>query len=374
MLLIISVAWAGLNAAKVEKFVDQGKADKGWALCKEAMETGGIPASAMDACGAAAYALIKPTSGDKPTADQLDEFVVKWGTTASGIQAKQLAAKQRLSEAGERVDKLAEVYTKYPDTQGGTQALDKAWTITQSIGTAGGWRQYARYFPTSPRQKEAVDNELAFAFTEAEQMNTATGWKYLLDTWPMHPRRVEAEQKVKDLAYNEAVTAGPNALLVWAEKNPTDPRAEGVKATALTGMLRLVVVGVSGEQREVVDGGVLLPGEDALKAYAPNGAQVRLELEDAAGATTIATLALPKALRDAGMPADKLPDGSVLTTPHSDGTISVTLPSMFCQPAAGDWMLHVSTRDTDRAWKIVPPDTCIAIVDGTVPEPAKKRR
>lgn len=373
MLLFISVAFAGLNPDRVQKLVDSGKPDKAWDLCDEtAKKAGMIPSDAMDACANAAYGVL--TAAGTSSADDLDAFAIKWSTTAAAVQAKQAAAKLRLADAGQQIDKLAAVTAKYPDTQAGKEAMDQAWTLTDAIHTAGGWRQYAQLFPTSPRQQEAVQKEMDLAYDEAAALGTEAGWSYFLESWPMHPRRSDAKKALDDLRYTTAVAAGDAALLAWADAHPDDARAVEAKAKALASMMSVTIVGQDGEERAAGNEIKLAAGEDGLHVAGPKGLQVRLTLDDKVGSDSV-EVALPDLLRTAGLPDDRLPDGSLLTTPRFDGTVGVTLPNYFCQPPSSTWTLRAKSGDLERSWVVTTPTSCVQMVDEIIAAtPVKKKK
>lgn len=372
LILLTAVALAkGPSAEKVLKYVEKGDLDKAWSMCEAAVGDGGIDAGApTEACATAALALLRAQNKDNVTADQLDSFVQRWGLTAAGKEAKELAARTRLTAAGTRIVALADVVARYPDSQAAKEATELAWTQTELIHTAGGWRAYAEQFPNAPRRTEAVENAQQAAFEEADEYNTVGSWTHFIETWPLHPRRAEAEEKRLGLQRKEAEAKGPEALAAF---NAAHPELAGAAPTVAVAAFAVYVPDATGKPVEIGTSGTDLPeAQRRLWVKAPAGARINLTLDGSGGARAY-DLALPVLLRDAGLDIDSVPTPSLGLSTMQDGTVAVALPAELCNPGTGElWTLSVESGDQRRNATLRPAETCLAMAGQLQPK-GKKR-
>lgn len=363
----------GPSADKVLKYVDKGDFSKAWSYCEAAVADGGIDAGApTEACATAALGLLR-AQNTTVSADNLDTFVQRWGLTSAGKEARQLAARTRLSAAGTRIVALADVVARYPDSEAAAEAMKTAWTQTELIHTAGGWRAFADQFPTSPRRSEAVELAQGLAFQEAEEYNTVSAWKHFIDTWPLHQRRSEAEERLTALEYAAARAAGPEAQAAYEAAHPN-----AVPTTAAVEVIlpdiQVYVPDDSGNPVEVSNRSVNLPSaQRRIWVRAKSGAKLSLGL-DGPGGTRTPEMALPTILRDAGLSIDDVPTkftNAVTTMP--DGTLAVTLPAEMCNPGGAEaWIIAIESGGERRNVTLVPAESCAEMAEQLKPK-ARKR-
>lgn len=165
----------------------------------------------------------------------------RWVGTPGGDEARGEYLSRALRAAWNDRTALEKLVSEQGNVPGIAAVEDRihamAFAEAKAVGTAAAIGAFRATYPDSDEEDEAVELQQTLAYVEAEAVGSVNAWDGLLAAWPDHPRRAEAQVHLKDAAWRDASVSGGDALLAFARRWPTDPRAADARRLALPGLL-----------------------------------------------------------------------------------------------------------------------------------------